>query len=485
MMWVVLPSIGEGAFRHDEIPGPGTRAMGMAGAFTAVADDPGGMFWNPAGSVFMDKAEASFALGSLSGSSRAVLGFQGVLPKVHGAAVGLSWLYFKGTDKVPGDDHIVMGTLAMPLDPNQYLGMGVNLKYFKGSQRPGDPLGDVSGRGLDVGFLLKLPIKKDRNIRAGFVINDLTTSLRWAKGLEEKLPPWFTLGLAAKLVPESMVSIDYSFSDSLAVGPVTQSTLRAGGEYWFFEHRLGLRMGFSYLPAQANHYTLGLGYRHVQWRLDYGLLARAEGLGLSHRLSIGYQLNSLRFQSKRSQDGGIEKSRIQKLESQIQKLEAEQGGLAELTGQAKEEEHLLRAQLRDLSSKPVQASVAKFSPQPTPEPRADRKNKDFRMGMEYYREGRYYEAVQYFERALEIGVKDSALNKYLRISLDRIPRERLYSPKYVLLFEQAIAHHTRGEFNEEVIIWKNFLKTYPFALHAKDYLRVSQMAINKIQNAKK
>lgn len=169
----------------------------------------------------------------------------------------------------------------------------------------------------------------------------------------------------------------------------------------------------------------------------------------------------------------------------IVKLEAEQGRLAKLTGQAKEEEQLLRAQMRDLSAKPVLASGAKILPQPTPRPTADRKNQDFRMGMEYYREGRYYEAVQSFERALKIGVMDTALNRTLRISLDRVPRERLYSPKYVVLFEQGIVHHTQGEFTEEVLIWKKFLKAYLFALQVKDYLRFSQMAINKIENAKK
>jgi len=47
---LVVPSLGWGSgFSLFEV---GNRAMGMAGAFTAVADDPSALFWNPAGMAF-------------------------------------------------------------------------------------------------------------------------------------------------------------------------------------------------------------------------------------------------------------------------------------------------------------------------------------------------------------------------------------------------------------------------------------------------
>ena len=40
--------------------GVGARAIGMAGAFTAVADDPYAIYWNPAGLSLLSGSQASF-----------------------------------------------------------------------------------------------------------------------------------------------------------------------------------------------------------------------------------------------------------------------------------------------------------------------------------------------------------------------------------------------------------------------------------------
>lgn len=319
------------AFRHDEIPGMGTRAMGMAGAFTAIADDSSGIFWNPAGSVFLDRAEASLGMGSLSRNAQTALSLQGILPKIHGAAVGVGWSFLNGKDDFLGSDHVVMATLAMPLDPSGILAAGIGLKYLRGSSRLGSPLGSVSGRGLDMGLLMKFPLPQKRQLSAAFVIRDLSTALRWSEGLEEKLPAWFTLGVSGKINPDSLLAIDYSFADSVAAGVLEKKTLRFGGEYWFLANTLAVRMGFVFSPSRDNQFTMGMGYRHSQWRLDYGFLAGGAGLGFSHRLDVSYQLAILPFQSGRSKSGEIEVSRIRQLETQIKELEAKLDILARLT----------------------------------------------------------------------------------------------------------------------------------------------------------
>lgn len=41
--------------------GVGARAIGMGGAYTAVADDPSAAFWNPAGLTGLEKSQFSFS----------------------------------------------------------------------------------------------------------------------------------------------------------------------------------------------------------------------------------------------------------------------------------------------------------------------------------------------------------------------------------------------------------------------------------------
>jgi len=62
MVALLAPSLGWGAgfalFEH------GNRAMAMGGAFTAVADDPSALFWNPAGIAFQQDKGTQLLLGT-------------------------------------------------------------------------------------------------------------------------------------------------------------------------------------------------------------------------------------------------------------------------------------------------------------------------------------------------------------------------------------------------------------------------------------
>ncbi|MFW6253391.1 MAG: OmpP1/FadL family transporter [Chitinivibrionales bacterium] len=46
-------------------PGVGARAIAMAGSYTALSADPGGMFWNPAGLCFSTRPQASVSISGL------------------------------------------------------------------------------------------------------------------------------------------------------------------------------------------------------------------------------------------------------------------------------------------------------------------------------------------------------------------------------------------------------------------------------------
>lgn len=58
-------------FSHQRNLLPGPRAAAMAGAFTAVADDPSAVYWNPAGLALVEKPEVSVSgLGLVHASTR-------------------------------------------------------------------------------------------------------------------------------------------------------------------------------------------------------------------------------------------------------------------------------------------------------------------------------------------------------------------------------------------------------------------------------
>src|SRR5579863_3312256 len=51
-------------FDRGGILGAGTRAMGLSGAFVAVADDPSAAYWNPAGLVQLEQPQILGMYGS-------------------------------------------------------------------------------------------------------------------------------------------------------------------------------------------------------------------------------------------------------------------------------------------------------------------------------------------------------------------------------------------------------------------------------------
>jgi len=65
LSFAALPSRAEVAFDtvngSDLGMGVGARAIGMGGAYTAVANDPSATFWNPAGLTLLESSQFSFS----------------------------------------------------------------------------------------------------------------------------------------------------------------------------------------------------------------------------------------------------------------------------------------------------------------------------------------------------------------------------------------------------------------------------------------
>jgi len=213
--------------------GIGPRAMGMGGAFTAVADDASAAYWNVAGlsqltayEIALSSAPVYFDNNIAPGGSNAPWqGFdfpwyesmQFMFPIAKENTLGISFFrpfhpqmdYFPGNpnlstlDREEGSyilnptfqESIIQLSYAARLSAVKNFSLGISVKrvtndqyYFLPittgleSQIPGPPR--VIGYGLDIGLLYRIPITKySEEFRIGVAINNLVTNVTYPNGL--------------------------------------------------------------------------------------------------------------------------------------------------------------------------------------------------------------------------------------------------------------------------------------------------------------
>jgi hypothetical protein len=184
--------------------GGGARALGMGGAFTGIADDATGAFWNPAGLTQLTGTQGGFMHSQRFGGS-VNYDFASVAHRLSGsdAVIGLS-LFRQGVDGIkntlnawdrerdrpvadPADqitefsasDVALMLSYAAPLSAS--LSWGTNVKLVYG--RLG-PFAQAWGYSLDAGVLYR-----NGRFRAGATAVDLTTLLKFWSVDEARLEP--------------------------------------------------------------------------------------------------------------------------------------------------------------------------------------------------------------------------------------------------------------------------------------------------------
>ncbi len=281
--------------------GLGVRALGMAGAYVAVAEGPAAGYWNPAGlSGLVDfqtegmytnwlGADIHFRSLGLAGSPplgdpRPALVIRGVP-----ATLALNWLMVRVAD-IPWVEedgaagvfdawsHLVSLSLAFPLSSE--LSLGVSAKIYHDRILEGQSL----GVGLDVGLLWHTEVT-GVPMRVGVSTTNLGgTKVRWygTTGEPENFVPWLIrVGAAAELL-DGMVLLSGSFERGLDRPRFER--IRAGVEVrleW-----LALRAGWDQpLFGEAGSWSVGLGVTPWPWAtLEYAILPRL--LGTSHLISL-------------------------------------------------------------------------------------------------------------------------------------------------------------------------------------------------------
>ena len=238
--------------------GHGAKALGMGGAFCALADDATGALWNPAGLTFVGPWIGG-ASSNLSLNPDEALGYQYVSGgfTYEGYAIGLGWANVTAGPLY--STSMYLGTVGIEIAG--FGSVGVNVKYY--SETIEDE--SANGFGFDVGLLF--PITDQFTV--GIVAKDLATSL-W----DQTVTPMCTAGVVAKLLDGAMtVAADVD----LAGMGFSLAGAKAGLEFVLIEN-LAVRAGVVFPEADFSSYyfTVGAGLGVGDLSIDAAYVLRPE-----------------------------------------------------------------------------------------------------------------------------------------------------------------------------------------------------------------
>jgi hypothetical protein len=323
-----------GAFMEN---GGGARALGMGGAFTAVADDPSKTFWNPAGLGSTASPEIllmhSERFGDLIDRDFAAY----VMPvgwNIFGgdaAGIGLTLIRL-GIDNIPFTDHLFEALDVQDVDGNpgpdgivddtEILALfelqdqieyksdqefalmlsygerwgewhyGASLKFIRQSVGPYSSF----GIGADIGVLRP---RIWGNLDFGIKLQDITTTyLSWNSpdARNELILPAFVPALAYR-IPLPKANMDILLAGSLEA---RFENRRTADQYWIgsasanahlgaelaFSQRVFLRGGFD-SGFEVKHLTAGAGFKIPPLTVDYAYAGDTLDIDeVTHRISL-------------------------------------------------------------------------------------------------------------------------------------------------------------------------------------------------------
>ncbi len=309
--------------------GVGARALGMAGAYTALSDDMSGVYWNPAGLIQMRDTQAGVMTGSPywtrePGNIVKDLGMFGFVTTAFRPWVAgfTAFRNFHSESIVPWQENVYMFTFVVP-NSSRTAGVGLNVKYIKSDsfyesplaadpvlyndtsfyllERDGDlfdGFGSVRGWAADVGVHYNIPLPvRDRRRQLNFGVN-----LRNALGQSEVAqrsrawPAQVLTGVAwifDDLVPRepSVFSLNYDVALSARLGRES-SQYRLGFEQWFNGNSGAIRMGYASPLPLYDPIQVADGY-FSQGRPVFTVGATLRGTDPAVRTVLGLGLGSM------------------------------------------------------------------------------------------------------------------------------------------------------------------------------------------------
>jgi hypothetical protein len=278
-----------GAFRHSL---GDARALGMGGAYTAVAAGSGSLLYNPAGLSGASGNHINSVFRSLS-LDRKIYGVEYCRPIPGDAGIGGMWLS-AGVGDIQGYDYDGNPTELLTNSQNLFLigfGRPIVGDYFRigvAARIYWLRLSDLQGTGA--GMTIGLSSSPLAGLTVGFKAVDILTSLKWQdivaneNKTSETVPMVFSGGAAYTLWDRLTLAVDVEREQ----GDGAEIRHHFGGEFWLSE-ALALRAGSDFLHPTAGAtviYPSGWGDFHF----DYAFTTDPDMDGYGHNVNFGLDL---------------------------------------------------------------------------------------------------------------------------------------------------------------------------------------------------
>jgi len=291
--------------------GAGARALGMGGAFVAVADDGTTAYWSPGGLPSLKSREVAFMHCQQFDSLIKTNFISYVHPTARWGTFGVSWLRLGVEDiprtgfvdangnlmqdfddkndngiKEPGELYIELPEIVGSFDDiedgiflsygrqlTDNLSAGLNLKIIRQSL----DFHSSSGLGIDIGGLYELV----NGFKVGLNLQDIPrTRLKWKLTKHEEVIP-FSVRFGAAYTGQ-IPSMKSTITVSANVDTKYDTEMHYGAEWWFMK-TLALRVGLD-----KGRLAVGCGLRMSAFQVDYAFVGH-DDLGNTHRISTSVQ----------------------------------------------------------------------------------------------------------------------------------------------------------------------------------------------------
>ena len=268
--------------------GSGARALGLGGAFTAVANDATSTIWNPAGLPAVDDLTVTLASAPMSHDRRH--SFIGLIKSVGNGGLGLAVIN-AGVDDIPEYDgsgnrvgSFNQSSNAFSLSYGHHLGvvaLGASARLYM------DSFGDHSSTsgfgGADIGLLGG---NRARTFSYGIAARNLGGIIG-----DNELPIIIAGGLAYRVLHKHVATFSVDVQHQIVELPESATSLHLGTEY-LIAKTFAIRGG-SKLTTDRAQFFVGFGANVGGLQLDYALKAIESSVyddigGGTHFVSLSY-----------------------------------------------------------------------------------------------------------------------------------------------------------------------------------------------------